>query len=191
MEKITVLKSNGQLLHQGEFAGQEWLEQNIATNAWGKPERWLPDFLADVETRETILTPAQEYDELILNEQGVEIGTNHVSIPATTVTEYLHPAEYTYEIVEESLASIKARKIAELNKISEMSNPYIHGDKFYRSINIANGKYIKEGNQAKHDLYVSDFLDISSKLVTELARCTNLVNACTIESEVIGVTFNL
>jgi hypothetical protein len=163
----------------------------------GLDARWLPDYLEGAETRQVLVreaTEAYEVEQPIYNENMEQIGTELVMIPATSAqynTEYLHPAEYTYEIVEESLAVLKARKIAELNRISENSNPYIHGNKFYRTVNIANGKYIKEGNQAKHDLYVNDFLEISSKLVAELARCTNLVNACTIEAEVIGVTFNL
>jgi hypothetical protein len=121
MKKITVLKSNGELIHQGLYAGQEWLEQNLSTNAWGLPERWLPDFLEGVETREVTTGNS------LISDEGLEY--------AEMQTEYLHPAEYTYEIVDLSkdhdylLAECIAKRKAEYPSIEEIVVALIEDDK--------------------------------------------------------------
>jgi hypothetical protein len=133
----------------------------------GLDARWLPDFLEGAETKEV------QDDENI----------GH--------TEYLHPAEYAYEIVEETLASIKARKIAELSAISLQKNEWISGNKAYQVANIAMGRYIAEGKKSKEDGYKADFIARSTQLTTELDRCVTLVNAATTEIEINNIEFSL
>lgn len=128
MEKITVLKSNGQLIHQGEFAGQEWLDQNLATNAWGKPAKWLVDFLAEVETRE------------VQDSEGIL----HL--------EYLHPAEYSYEI-QDITAEYEAEQAYQstlaLGKMAkEVCDEALN---YIRGYNITAGFTTEQINQLKTD----------------------------------------
>jgi len=135
---------------------------------FGKPARWLPDFLEGAETKEV-----QDTEEI-----------GH--------TEYLHPAEYTYEIIEESLEVVRARKLAELSSISKSKNPYLKGeDHLYRLLNTWSGKYEKEVKASKGEAYVADYLAVSDSLANEYLRCENLVNNAATEQEILAVTFNL
>lgn len=80
MRKIIVKKLNGTLVHEGilDFETQEkenaWFNQNINSNAWGKPDRW------ETET------------------DGTHAETREVSNEFGAFTEYFFPAEYTYTI---------------------------------------------------------------------------------------------
>jgi hypothetical protein len=80
MEKIIIKGLDSKVLHESYFNmdgfNQEWLDYTSSLNIWGLPERWLPDYLEGVETRE------------------VEIGEGE------TRTEYLYPATYTVEILD-------------------------------------------------------------------------------------------
>jgi hypothetical protein len=180
-----------------EQQAQEWLDEVIASGSIGLPARWLPDFLEGVESRAVIVREATEaYEETrkIYDENMNEIGSEVVIVPAQETDyylEYLHPAEYTYEIIEEDMTIVKARKIKELSLECERKNPYLHGDLAYRVANVAMGKYLKEGKKSKEDQYKDDFFAVSNVLTTELERCTLLVNTATTEQEVIAVTFTL
>jgi len=136
----------------------------------GLDARWLPEFLEGAETR----TVSGGFDK-----DGNEYFT----------TEYLHPAEYTYEIVEESLDAIKAKKKAKLAIYSENANPYIHGILAYRVANIGTEYYIRKGLVDKHNRYADDYAAKSDACVTELARCNAAVDIATTEEEVNQVTF--
>lgn len=64
-----------------EAEANEWIELIKNSGIVGKGERWLPDFLENADTR-TVSGG--------LDKDGNEYFT----------TEYLHPAEYTYEIID-------------------------------------------------------------------------------------------
>ena len=191
--------SNGQGNFETIEQANEWLAQHIANNTFGKPARWLPDFLEGAETRQVLVTEATKEETNFVydyDENGNEIpDSGHEVITeakeAEYVTEYLHPAEYTYEIVEETLATIKDRKIAELSAISLAKNEWISGNKAYQVANIAMGKYIGEGKKSKEDGYKAKFIARSTQLTSELDRCVALVNAAITKEEVSAINFNI
>ena len=198
MKKITVLKSNGQLIHEGEFAGQEWLDQNLATNAWGKPDRWLTSTDGThTESREVLIseevpehTAMQMQYDYTDEMNPVEIGEIEVTIPfqeAVYQTEYFFPAEYSYEIVEESLDAIKAKKLAEISALSISQNDELRKWNEYRSANILAGIY----DEAKLESYKSAYLAKSETLRNEYYRCSALVEFATTEEEVLAIQFTL
>jgi hypothetical protein len=143
----------------------------------GLDARWLPDFLEGAETRQATT------GNILTSEEGLEY--------IEAITEYLHPAEYTYEIVEETLDVVKARKVAGLSAISLAKNEWISGNKAYQVANIAMGKYTVEGKKSKEDGYKAEFIARSTQLTTELDRCIALVNAATTEVEINSIEFSL
>jgi hypothetical protein len=196
MIKVIWNNINGQS-GQGRFdtnlEAQSWLDQHLANNTFGKPERWLPDFLEGVETREVLVqeaTEAHEVEQPIYNESMEQIGTELVMIPSTPAqynTEYLHPAEYTYEIVEESLAVLKARKKSELSAQSLSLNTELVKWNAYRSANALAGVY----DETTLNNYKASYKALSDSLRNEYYRLSALVDLCTTESEINNIQFSL
>ena len=94
---------------------EQWL--NGQTNV-SKPfgvylnERWLPEYLEGVETRQVEIQPAQA-------EYSYESEGKTIIVPAVDAimrTEYLHPAEYTYTITD-----ITAEYEAEQRKLNRIA----------------------------------------------------------------------
>jgi len=79
MKRILVTKVSDSSIIDNRIVNevdQTWLDQNINSGAWGKSERWLPEHLEGVETKEEV------------------IGENETQIL------YLHPTEYEIEIID-------------------------------------------------------------------------------------------
>lgn len=106
------IHSSGEPKFETLEEAQSWINGHISNNTFGLPERWLSEPLEGVETRETELEPAQpeiaEHTimQMQYDEEDNELGEVEVTIPfqaardAIIITEYLHPAQYTYEIID-------------------------------------------------------------------------------------------
>jgi hypothetical protein len=121
MKKITVKKLDSTLIHESieQEINQAWLDQNIESGAWGKKARWLPEFLEGVESREVAT------GETLISEEGLEY--------AASITEYLHPQEFTVDIKDLSqdydflLAQCYERRKKKYGTIEEQVDMMYHG----------------------------------------------------------------
>jgi hypothetical protein len=150
MKRVKITSSfYGEGFHEvPEMEIASWLEAHIANNTFGKPDRWLPDFLEGVETR-TVYTQIgiPEHIEII---GGVE--TTIPEIEAEYYLEYLHPAEYTYEIIDiteeyEAEQAFQAT-LALGKKAKEVCDEAMN---YIRGYNITAGFTTEQINQLKTD----------------------------------------
>ncbi len=151
----------------------------------GLDARWLPEFLEGAETRQVELAPA--YPEVL--EHTEVIGEVETYIPyqpaqeAVYETQYLHPAEYTYEIIEETLDQIKARKLKWLSEESlRMRELSPYGEE-YRVANSALGIY--------DTATIAKVKEVHLRFRNNFYRLVNVVNACNTEAEVNDIQFTL
>lgn len=91
----------------------EWIANCVASNLWGKPERWVSESEEDVsgaiETREVEVFPAVPEAVLIDDETGLE--TIIPGLPAVMRTEYKLGATYTIEQIDISEEIEKSKKL--------------------------------------------------------------------------------
>lgn len=180
MKKVIIYKDGVEKFSNSDRDCLQWLEINVLNNTFGKSSRWSTE-LTDPATHTDVRTVT---GELIVPEDGSPSYYN-------TWTEYFYPAEYTIEIIEESLADIKDRKRAELALQSEHANPYLHGKMFYRTMNLGTGFYMYKGQKAKQTQYLADYIAKSDTCIMELQRCNAAVDNATTEEEVNAVTFKV
>lgn len=110
---------------------QSWIDQCIASNVWGKPERWVPASEshdpADVIAREVReVSPAMA---AVIDDKGHEVSP----AVAAKQTEWVKlRAEYTVEIVdityETQLAECMAKRKAEYTSAEEFLDVFFDGD---------------------------------------------------------------
>jgi hypothetical protein len=193
MKKIVVTKITGEIIHNTELPSQEWLDREIRLNSWGKPARWLPDFLEGAETKTVIDSPyVAEYTtmQMLYSETGEELGEIPIIMPEqpeVSHTEYLHPAEYSYEIIEESLEVVKARKLAELSAKSIAMNDELKAWNEYRASNILAGIY----DEAKAETYRLAYKAKSELLRNKYYELKALVENASTEEEVNSIQFSV
>ena len=161
----------------------------------GLDARWLPDFLEGAESRQVLVKEATKEETNFVYDydmEGKEIpDSGHEVITeakeAEYVTEYLHPAEYTYEIIEETLTAIKARKLAELSAESIVQNNELKAWNEYRASNILAGLY----DEVKTRTYVAAYKSKSEQLRNRYYELKLLVDAATTEAEINNIEFSL
>jgi hypothetical protein len=191
MKKIIFVNKHGNKFVVSDMELAEAIEKYRPSI--GLDARWLPDYLEGAEIRQVLVqeaTEAHEVEQPIYNESMEQIGTELVMIPSTPAqynTEYLHPAEYTYEIVEESLAVLKARKKSELSAQSLSLNTELVKWNAYRSANALAGVY----DETTLNNYKASYKALSDSLRNEYYRLSALVDLCTTESEINNIQFSL
>lgn len=113
MKKIIVINNVNQRQFGAQFQDdiemQSWIDEQVSTNSWGLPDRWLQETDGThTDTREVLIQEAQ--DERVVmqmqyDEEGNEIGEIEVTIPASEAvyqTEYFFPCDYTIEIEDKT-----------------------------------------------------------------------------------------
>jgi hypothetical protein len=147
--------------------------------------------LEGVETRKVLEREATEAHEesITIYEDMKEIGTEVVMIPATSAqysTEYWHPAEYTYEVQEESLFDIREKKKTELSAQSLSLNTELVKWNAYRSANALAGVY----DETTLNRYKESYKIMSDALRNEYYDLARLVDRCKNEDEINAITFS-
>lgn len=91
MKRVKVTNSVNGLTYQADFEDPHaWIDEQVATNAWGEPERWVPDsMLSDDDKARSLDTRT-----VVIREP------NGVDDPGESVVEYRLPPDYTIEITD-------------------------------------------------------------------------------------------
>jgi hypothetical protein len=195
MVKVTwnnVYGNSGQGNFGTEQEAQAWLDGHLANNTFGLPERWLNEELADVETKEVLIHPKQVtcnledcpyYEGEEKTKECEDCEHCDSIIEAVKRTEYLHPAQYSYEIISESLDSLKTKKKLEfsLKSLSERKKDPLGQD--YQVQNVVLGIYDNDKREAiasVHALYRNNYY-----------RLADLIDACENNEELDAIEFEV
>lgn len=139
MKKIIVKNLLGIQTHGAEMKDpKEWIDQCIATNAWGKPERWVP------HKDEQVLFEKEEYDDAdVLEEKLVEV------LAGVFQKQVKLRAQYVVEIID--ITAEHALKYCIQNRKMEYPSPEEFMNAFF------------DGGQAALDALQAKRLEVKAK----------------------------
>lgn len=111
MKLVKIIKNNittHQAIFDNETQAQAWLDREGANGSFGKPERWISEYLL------------QTMGESIENSSGSRV----VQVPGGEVTEYYFAAEFTHQITDITSQLVVDKKIKE-RKLKREFGEYI------------------------------------------------------------------
>ena len=146
MKKILFTNKHGNKFLVRDMGLEEAIEKYRPSI--GLDERWTTEYLEGAESKEIVVQeyiPAWFATRPVYDENDNPTGEfEQYEVPEVLEvrqTLYKHPAEYTYEILDETLDEIKARKLEEVSGLSLSMNDELKKWNDYRAANILAGVY--------------------------------------------------
>lgn len=135
-----------------------WIAECVASNAWGKPERWqlhkdepMAKAYDDADVLEEMIEEIQPAVEAVLDDQGVEVTP---AIPAVVQKKVKLKAEYAIEIIdldqdpEYLLQQCHAKRQAEYPSLGEFADAFVK---------------MQNGDASQMEAYVAACLAVKAK----------------------------
>lgn len=141
MKKIIIKNKVGEIGWGAQMEDPtEWIAECVATNAWGKPERWV------LHKDEPM---AESYDDADVLEEKVEVSLDGISVKYVKLR-----SEYTIEIVdldqdpEYLLQQCHAKRQAEYPSLGEFADAFVK---------------MQNGDASQMEAYVAACLAVKAK----------------------------